>query len=99
MFAIARTIIRNKVAAVLLVGAGAFFLMPDGEEEDTASKNPWAVQQAKPAAKAEEPGFVDDMVAQAETFLDEQGINPVSAASDHVGRFDKAASAYESASR
>ena len=99
MFGIARTIIRHKVGAIAIVAIGAFFLMPNGEEEQV-STNPWSAQaQTSAVASAEESGLVDDLITEAGDFLDENGISTSAVSDQTVGRMDGAAEAYEGANK
>lgn len=95
MFSFARYIVRHKVGATAVCALGVFFLTPDHDEQPEQSANPWSAQAA-PAqvAQVEETSFVDDLVTEASSYLDEVGINPVSDADEAVGRLDDTASAF-----
>lgn len=100
MFSFARVIVRNKVGAIAVIGLGAFFLIPSADEEVEKSSSPWA-QQPKQAqvAKKDEGGFLDDIVAEADSMIAESGMDPREKASEAVGRFDNTATAFGGANR
>ncbi len=95
MFGVARFVVRHKVGVVAVLAIGAFFLTPDQQDEPVQSSNPWSVQDAPvQVAQVDEVSFVDDIVDEAVTYLDDAGLNPVEKADEAVGRFDDTASAY-----
>lgn len=94
MFSFARTIVRNKIAAIAVVGIGAFFLMPS-EEEEPVSTNPWsAPAETTTIAQADEGGFVDGLVSEASDLMEENGIDTSQINTDSL---DNAASAFSGA--
>jgi hypothetical protein len=94
MFAFARYIIRHKVGATAVVALGVFFMTPGQGEEAPKSNNPWALDAAPAAASAAgEPGMIDGMIDSTVAFLDENGVNPLSAGDETVGRLEDTASA------
>jgi len=99
MFSLARIIVRNKIAFIALAGVGIFIAMPS-ESEEEAPTSPWAIQsQQTQVAKAEEGGFVSDMMDEASAFLDENDINVIDKADGAVDRFGDTASAYSNANK
>ncbi len=97
MFTVARFIVQHKVGAVAIMAIGVFFLTPSGDEEAEKSSNPWSAQAQASASSnrvvmsSDEGGFIDDMVDEAASMLDEAGLNPVAKADETVGQFESAA--------
>lgn len=95
MFSFARYVVRHKVGAVAICALGVFFLTPNHDEQPEQSSNPWSAQAAPTQiAQAEESSFVDGIVTEAVSYLDEAGLNPMEETDAAVGRLDDTASAF-----
>ena len=100
MFALARGIVRHKVGAIAVIGIAAFAMMPSADEEAETSSSPWGKQApGTQVAKADEGGFIDDIVSEADSMLAESGMDPREKAAETVDRFDNTANAFSNANR
>ena len=93
MFRLARFIVQHKVGAVAVIALGVVFFAPErGEQEGPA--NPWSAPAQPTYVEAEEPGFIDQLVTEADTMLAESGMDPREATEESVGRFDDTAGSF-----
>ena len=95
MFAFARFVVRHKVGAAALVALGVFVMMPSEDEAAAEqSASPWSAQAATvQVAQAQESSFVGEVVDGTVAYLDEAGLNPLSASSESADRLNGTAGA------
>lgn len=90
MFTLAKWIVQHKVGAVAVMALGVVLFAPEKDEQQGPA-SPWSAPAEAPQVAAEDPGFIDQIVAEADTMLTESGMDPREAAEETVGRFDDTA--------
>jgi hypothetical protein len=94
MFRIARGLMRHKVGSVAVI-AFAVVMFTRSEEKPYAPSSPWAADAPVQVAQAQDDSMVDKAVDGVTSYLDEKGLNPLSAKQEHADSWTSATSAFD----